>query len=219
MMNGLWVWIFSGALKGTAPAFIYETFSSEGVLPLGFTGFPAMELFTIPVIGGSMTVPLLVFIVGFVILAYGELLEVVEFLNVLVNVLSYTRLAAVLLAKAGMAFTVNLLFFGVYVTRPHGAAEWHFGLGKMPEVGSMYHGHEVTAHLFPGLVHGPIVSVLLGLIVLLTGHVLVLALGVTSAGLQAVRLEYVEFFGKFFEGGGREYTPFGYERTHTTSDS
>jgi Archaeal/vacuolar-type H+-ATPase subunit I len=46
----------------------------------------------------------------------------------------------------------------------------------------------------------------------------VLALGVTSAGLQAVRLEYVEFFGKFYEGGGRQYLPFGYERTYTTTD-
>jgi V/A-type H+-transporting ATPase subunit I len=33
-----------------------------------------------------------------------------------------------------------------------------------------------------------------------------------------VRLEYVEFFGKFYEGGGREYTPFGHERRYTTED-
>jgi len=227
MMNGLWVWIFSDAIKNAdvLPAFVYETFSSEGVIPLGFNGFPAMELFTIPGIGGSMTVPLLIFVIGFVVLAYGELVEAIEFLNVLVNVLSYTRLAAVLLAKAGMAFTVNLLFFGVYVDSKGG---WHFGVGGMPDVGAVaalgsgetlsYHGYEVTNTLFPGLVHGEAASILVGILVLVLGHILVLALGVTSAGLQAVRLEYVEFFGKFFEGGGRTYTPFGYERTHTTSD-
>ncbi len=33
-----------------------------------------------------------------------------------------------------------------------------------------------------------------------------------SAGLQAVRLEYVEFFNQFYEGGGDEYEPFGYGR-------
>jgi V/A-type H+-transporting ATPase subunit I len=46
----------------------------------------------------------------------------------------------------------------------------------------------------------------------------VLVLGITSAGLQGVRLEYVEFFGKFFEGGGKRYNPFGYERNYTTED-
>jgi V/A-type H+-transporting ATPase subunit I len=30
-----------------------------------------------------------------------------------------------------------------------------------------------------------------------------------------VRLEYVEFFGKFYEGGGTRYLPFGQEREYT----
>ena len=218
MMNGLWVWIFSDALRGVVPDFIFTTFSSEGVLPLGFAGFPTMAVFTIPVVDAPFTLPLLIFVIGLVLLAIGEPIEAVEFLNVLVNVLSYTRLAAVLLAKAGMAFTVNLLFFGVYATETGHGAEWHFGTGGIPEVGSMYHGHEVTEVLFGGLVHGSTATVLVGILVLVVGHLLVLALGVTSAGLQAVRLEYVEFFNKFFDGNGREYEPFGYDRRFTTED-
>jgi V/A-type H+-transporting ATPase subunit I len=31
-----------------------------------------------------------------------------------------------------------------------------------------------------------------------------------------VRLEYVEFFGKFYEGGGKPYLPFGKEREYTS---
>jgi V/A-type H+-transporting ATPase subunit I len=208
MLNGLWVWIFSDVVSGTAPAFLYTTFTAEGVIPIGFAGFPA-------VVGWA---GFGIFAIGLVLLAIGEPIEAVEFLNVLVNVLSYTRIAAVLLAKAGMAFTVNLLFFGVYVTGHGQDAEWHFGLGHMPHVGDMYHGHEVTEIMFGGLVHGDAATLLIGLVVLVLGHALVLALGVTSAGLQAIRLEYVEFFGKFFEGGGRPYEPFGYERNYTTED-
>jgi V/A-type H+-transporting ATPase subunit I len=136
-------------------------------------------------------------------------------------VLSYTRIAAVLLAKAGMAFVVNLLFFGVYVTGSGADAEWHFGLGGMPTIPEgaesvMYHGYEVTDIMFGGLMHAGIAGLIGGLLVLVVGHLLVLALGITSAGLQAVRLEYVEFFGKFYEGGGKPYVPFGHEREHTS---
>ena len=211
MMFGLWAWIFSGA-SGSAPSLMYGSQSVFNGNPfeLGFTGFP-------PSVGLA---GLAVFAVGLVLLVYGEPIEGVEFLNVLVNVLSYTRLAAVLLAKAGMAFVVNLLFFGVYVDSKGG---WHFGTGGMPtqemiQQGTEFHGYVPTGILFEGLSHGGIAFALLGIVVLVFGHALVLALGVTSAGLQAVRLEYVEFFGKFYEGGGSKYTPFGYERTYTTED-
>ena len=198
MLNGLWVWVFSRP-AGVKPELLYNVFDSgEGAaIALGFSGFSP----TVGLIGVGA------FALGLVLLVAGEPIEAVEFLNVLVNALSYTRLAAVLLAKAGMAFAVNLLFFGAYETD---GGEFHF----------MYQGaHDVHGEiLFGGLMHGGVAMLLVGLVILVVGHLLVLALGVTSAGLQAVRLEYVEFFGKFYEGGGDEYEPFGYERRFTTDE-
>ena len=217
MMFGLWAWVFSGAGGSSPPILVGpDSVFAGNPFPFGFTGLPAIELFSIA--GFAISAWLLVFGLGLVLLAMADPIEVVEFLNVLVNVLSYTRLAAVLLAKAGMAFVVNLLFFGVYVTGHGAEAEWHFGIGHMPHVGDVVHGHEVTEIMFGGLVHSGIAGVLGGIVILLVGHLLVLALGVTSAGLQAVRLEYVEFFGKFYEGGGEKYEPFGYDRLFTTRD-
>jgi V/A-type H+-transporting ATPase subunit I len=135
---------------------------------------------------------------------------IIESLNVLVNVLSYTRIAAVLLAKAGMAFVVNLLFFGAYQD-PNGL--FHFLV-----IGGHAHAPEGATVLFEGLINMGPLGWLGGAVVFLVGHLLVLALGITSAGLQAVRLEYVEFFGKFYEGGGANYEPFGYTRRYTTTD-
>jgi V/A-type H+-transporting ATPase subunit I len=219
MLNGLWIAILSPDVISATPDFMFTIFDGSGVAPegvaaveatyaLGFNGFPQLVGF----------LGLGAFFLGLVLLVVGEPVEAIEFLNVLVNALSYTRIAAVLLAKAGMAFTVNLLFFGVYVTGEGSEAAFHFGLGHMPEVGTMSHGHEVTEIMFGGLVHSGPAMLIVGLLVLVLGHALVLALGVTSAGLQAVRLEYVEFFGKFYGGGGREYEPFGYERRYTTED-
>ncbi len=49
----------------------------------------------------------------------------------------------------------------------------------------------------------------LGVVILVVGHVFNTFLKMMEAGLQGIRLHYVEFFTKFFEGGGTYYRPFG----------
>ncbi|EJN59606.1 V-type ATP synthase subunit I [Halogranum rubrum] len=214
MMNGLWVWIFSQHFGGSKPAFLFTLFDGSGAAPessrqylhavfeLGFNGFPTIVGQIALVVAG----------IGLLLLLIGEPAEAVESLNVLVNVLSYARIGAVLLAKAGMALAVNLLVFGAYQHE----GEIHFMLDYGPQYVINEYGAE--AIMFEGLFHGGAALFVVGVLVLLLGHALVLVLGITSAGLQAVRLEYVEFFGKFYEGGGREYEPLGYDRRYTTED-
>jgi len=214
----LWLWVFSDQGVGAKPGFLAgpESVFNGNPVPLGFEAVPKLVIANVP-LGPLGTLPLSIWIVGVLVgvamVIKGEgVVGALESPNALVNVISYTRIAAVLLAKAAMAFAVNLLAFGAY-EHNH---EVHFMLDHGPEWVRAEYGAE--AIMFPGLFNVGIAGVLGGIVVLLAGHVLVLALGVTSAGLQAVRLEYVEFFGKFYEGGGAKYQPFGYERTHTTED-
>jgi len=224
LMLGFWAWIFSRHGVGSAPeydgpkpSFLYTSLGngSEAAYELGFTGLPAE-------VGLYIGIP--VAVIGLVTMIYGEvrhygvlgiIIGGLESFSVLGDVLSYLRIAAVILAKAGMAFVVNMLFFGVYVVETESGAEWHFGTSHAPQYmleQGTYHGHEVTEVMFNGLLHGGIGTAIIGVFILVLGHIVVLLLGVTSAGLQGIRLEYVEFFNKFYEGGGREFSPFGHER-------
>lgn len=49
---------------------------------------------------------------------------------------------------------------------------------------------------------------IVGLAAAITLHAVNFAMGIFSPTIQALRLHYVEFFDKFFEGGGKPYEPF-----------
>jgi|APHM01.1.fsa_nt_gi Archaeal/vacuolar-type H+-ATPase subunit I len=203
MLNGIWLFVLSDVYRAQKPDFIFTVFNegSNAAIELGFSGFGE----TAGLVGGGA------FLGGAVLLGIGEPLEIPEVLSPLVNALSYTRLAAVLLAKAGTAFAVNLIVFGAYFN--DGNFHFIFTAAELSKLQA-----EGADIMFAGLTTSGTLGLIGGAVALILGHTVVLALGVTSAGLQAVRLEYVEFFGKFYEGGGRQYLPFGYERTYTTTD-
>ena len=103
---------------------------------------------------------------------------IIEAPEVLSNVLSYTRIAAIGMSKAGMALAFNMI--ALEMIAPGGG-----------------------------------IMLVLGLLVFIIGHLMIFILAIISAGLHSVRLEYVELFNKFFEGGGVDFNPLKIVRKHT----
>jgi V/A-type H+-transporting ATPase subunit I len=59
---------------------------------------------------------------------------------------------------------------------------------------------------------GSLIGIMAGVAVLIFGHTFNTFIKIMEGFLQGIRLHYVEMFGKFYEGGGRKYAPFGAQR-------
>ena len=53
-------------------------------------------------------------------------------------------------------------------------------------------------------------------IIFVGGQIFNLVIQSLGGVIHAIRLQYIEFFGKFYTGGGREFSPFRAERRYTT---
>ncbi|HDP96868.1 MAG TPA: V-type ATP synthase subunit I [Euryarchaeota archaeon] len=116
----------------------------------------------------------------FVVLGKAGAMEFMEILSMVTNVISYTRLAGIGVAKGAMALAFNSI-------------------------------------VIDNFLGGGIILIIVGVVVLVLLQLLVFALGSISSGIQALRLNYVEFFLKFFKGGGVEFEPLGYRRKFSIS--
>ena len=62
---------------------------------------------------------------------------------------------------------------------------------------------------------GGILGFVLMMIVMVFAHTFSLAINALGCFVHAARLQYVEFFGKFYEAGGTEFKPLGYNTKNT----
>ncbi|MFH1545177.1 MAG: V-type ATP synthase subunit I [archaeon] len=67
----------------------------------------------------------------------------------------------------------------------------------------------IVNKLAGGLMEAGGIFIVMAIILVVLGHGINIALGILGPFLQSLRLHYVEFFTKFYEGGGEPYSPFG----------
>ena len=155
------------------------------------SGFPLVAKIAglpmgVPGINATMILGGIMILLGIVFIARDSVLEVVELPSIISHVLSYARLVAVGLSSVAIAMVVNFISIGMLIE--------------------------------PALKNLTIISVvviLAGIVVFIFGHALNTALGILGGGLHSIRLNYVEFFTKFYKGGGLKYNPFGLKRRFT----
>ncbi|MBQ5483434.1 MAG: hypothetical protein IIT75_03665, partial [Candidatus Methanomethylophilus sp.] len=99
-------------------------------------------------------------------------------------ILSYTRLAAITMSKAGMALAFNYIVFGMIIATRTTA------------------GGEVVFDPFAN-----VIMLVVGIFLFCFLHLVVWTLGILSACLHALRLQFVELMMRFYEGGGESFAP------------
>ena len=147
------------------------------------------DLSKLPVVAGlsaGLVVAAVLIVMGIIFIVRDAVLEIVELPTIISHVLSYARLVAVGLSSVAIAMVVNYMSIGMFIGP---------GLKNLSILG--------------------IVLIIVGVMVFLIGHAFNLALGILGGGLHSIRLHYVEFFTKFYKGGGRKYIPFGMKRRFT----
>ena len=100
-------------------------------------------------------------------------------INYVSDILSYARLYGLMLSGAVIAQIIS----GYAVTGTNGG------------VGFLFSGNPLL--------------IVLGVIILIVGHAFNFAIGLLGAYIHDARLQYVEFYGKFFEGDGELFAPLG----------
>lgn len=174
VLLGLFLTIIARVRWNRIAGFVWDTFF--GAVPLAGLeafGFSIPWVAVVLLAGGGGLMAVMEF------LTIGNPVAILEVASLLANMISYTRLAGIAVAKAAIAENLNNAIFSGLI----------FGGGT-------------------GLVA-------FGFVLLVASQLIVLLLGGLSSGIQALRLNYVEFFMKFFQGNGVPFKPFGARETGT----
>lgn len=73
---------------------------------------------------------------------------------------------------------------------------------------------QIVSQYAVGFITGGGVLAVLGVLLMLVGHVFNLAIGLLGAYIHDARLQYVEFYGRFYEGEGDLFVPLGSKHEH-----
>ncbi|MBW2221896.1 MAG: V-type ATP synthase subunit I [Deltaproteobacteria bacterium] len=127
------------------------------------------------------------------------------FLNILIGLTGLCTLVLLIMGHKGMAFfTIT------------GAIGDTLSYARLMALGLCTAGIAMTVNILAKMTASvPFIGIFLLVLLLIVGHLFNWVIQIMGAFVHGIRLHYVEFFGKFYSGGGDEFTPFAVKREIT----
>lgn len=83
---------------------------------------------------------------------------------------------------------------------------------RLMALGMVTGGIAVTVNMIAWMVLKiPVIGIILAIVILIVGHSFNIVINALGGFIHTMRLHYIEFFGRFYAGGGKMFKPFGME--------
>lgn len=127
------------------------------------------------------------------------------FLNALAGVTTIAAIVLLIMGHKGMFFFSTT-----------GAVGDTLSYARLMALGLCTSGIAMTVNILAKMTASvPVVGIVFFLLILIVGHIFNWVIQAMGAFVHGIRLHYVEFFGRFYSGGGDEFTPFAVKREIT----
>jgi V/A-type H+-transporting ATPase subunit I len=228
--------IFWGILFGS---YFGNLFSSEGGLLGGYLSLPAIWLDPYSkglYHGQSPVVVILIMslLIGFLHLNIGNIIGLKESLKKGAHIKKVAKNLWLLLFQLGLILYfigpkpfgavvifggIGLLFYSEGILGFFGITGWlgdSLSYARLMALSLATGGIAIAVNIMVGMTSGiKFIGPLIAVVIFVVGHIFNIALNTLGGFIHSLRLHYVEFFGKFYEGGGNKFRPFKVERTYT----
>ena len=155
------------------------------------------------------TVPIMLTVLGAAPLAAGVIVSVPAAITGVAKYIAIVGVVLIILTSSRSGNIIFRLFGGLYglYNIASGYLSDILSYSRLLALGLATGSIGSVVNMLAVIIDGPVIKEIVFIVVFIVGHTLNMAINVLGAYVHTNRLQFVELFSKFYEGGGRAFNP------------